>query len=223
MYKSDLSVRMAKWHSHSVILSDSPLYLADMTMVDIQVHLCVQELGLRKCGRTNNIVPLAELQHRKFSERIIMHTTSSLKRKNWPSEKFVKLSKKLIQEGYQVDFIVSKDEWAQWSWVQDEGIGLPKFSSLHQVACYIYESGYFIGNDSGIGHLASNLNIPTVSIILRKGVAKQWRPTWSVGKVVLSPQWLNPRPIKEKLWKHFTRVSHVKKAFDELVLGPYVY
>lgn len=217
MYETVLSKDVAAWHPFSITLSDSIYYIADMTMTDIQVKLCQLEFELDNVQRTNNIVPPSELEHRRYRKRIVYHPTSSLLRKNWPAKKFLKLAKILQKEGYENYFIVSPQERSDWLWLQDQGIYLPEFSSLSDVAKFIYQSGYFIGNDSGIGHLASNLGVPTLSIILRKGVAKQWRPTWTLGKVVLSPSWLNPRPIKEKLWKLFTRVSTVENAFYELL------
>jgi hypothetical protein len=216
MYETELSKAVAVWHPWSITLSDSQLYLADLTMTDIQVTLCQKEFKLDSVVRENNIQPLPGLVHKKHPSRIIIHPTSSLLRKNWPPKKFVQLARLLNEEGYCVNFIVSPKERPDWEWLLNENVFLPSFGSLSDVTKFIYESGYFIGNDSGIGHLASNLGIPTVSIILRKGVAKQWRPTWAPGKVVLSPSWLNPRPIKEKFWKIFTRVRTVKNAFDDL-------
>ncbi|MBA2654529.1 MAG: hypothetical protein H0U71_05635 [Gammaproteobacteria bacterium] len=216
MYESPLSKSVSEWHPGSLTLSDSIYYLADMTMTDIQVTLCREEFNLKDLQRVNNIQALPDLIHRANPSRLIFHPTSSLLRKNWPARKFLNLAKQCQKEGFENYFIVSPKERSDWLWLEQEGIYLPTFESLSEVAKFIFESGYFIGNDSGIGHLASNLGIPTVSIILRKGVAKQWRPTWAPGKVVLSPNWLNPRPIKEKLWKMFTRVDTVKKAFDGL-------
>ncbi len=216
LYDSKFSQEVASWHPVSITLSESIYYLADMTMTDIQVTLCRQEFALNRVERVNRIQPPADLQFRKYKNRIVLHPTSSLPRKNWPPKKFLELTKKLRAEGLKSYFIVSPNDRQDWLWVEKAGVDLPNFSSLSDVASFIYESSFFIGNDSGIGHLASNLGIPTVSIILRKGVAKQWRPSWAPGKVVLSPSWLNPRPIKEKLWKKFTRVAKVKAAFDKL-------
>lgn len=216
MYDNDIAQAVAKWHANSVAFSKSSLYHAKISMVDIQVALCEQELGLSNVVRTNGLLPLAGLVARKHKQRVIIHPTSSLERKNWPKEKFIRLAQLLTNDGYEPNFIVSPQERPQWLDVLDRGILLPEFSSLSALASFVYESGWFIGNDSGIGHLASNLGVPTVSIILRKGVARQWRPTWSRGEVVLSPTWLNPRPLKEKLWKHFITVNAVWGAFKKL-------
>ncbi len=59
--------------------------------------------------------------------------------------------------------------------------------------------------------------LPTVSIILRKGLAVHWRPTWAPGEIVMPPVWLNPRLIREKFWKQCTSVKRVLAGFDRLV------
>lgn len=218
MYDDD-SNRLAaylSWHPCSVALSNSPLYKSRFSMVDIQTAICRTELGLFDISRENNIRPLSHLVAHRHLRRVIFHPTSFLTRKNWPKHKFILLAQKLMRLDYEVSFIVAQEERSEWRDVINSDIALPELASLSAVATFIYESGFFIGNDSGIGHLASNLGVPTVSIILRPGVARQWRPTWADGEVVLSPAWLNPRPVKEKLWKHFVTVGMVLKKFIAL-------
>lgn len=217
MYESDLSKKLATSHPNSIVFADNCRYHAKMSMVDIQVKLCIEELGLTAVSRNNGIQAPVHLTQRKYPNRVIIHPTSFLPQKNWPAYKFLKLARQLRQEKYDVQFIVAPPEQSDWQWLTKEGFMLHACSCLADVASLLYESGFFIGNDSGIGHLASNVGLPTVSLILRKSVARQWRPAWAPGKVVLSPSWLNPRPIKEKLWKVFTTVKNVKKTFAELV------
>lgn len=204
-------------HDKFIILSRSPIYKQPISMVDIQFLTCKKMLQLQDVVRTNGLVPLPNLTSRKNKQRIIIHPTSSLIRKNWPKLKFLKLAKLLIDDGYEPNFILSPKERLEWQDAIQQGYKIPEFCSLSDVASFIYESGYFIGNDSGIGHLASNLGIPTVTIVLRKGVARQWRPSWTLGEIILSPFWLNPRPLKEKFWKHFISVGKVLKTFKRLV------
>jgi hypothetical protein len=170
-----------------IILSKSSFYKAPISMVDVQVNVCKNELHLENVVRENGLVPLANLAHRKNKNRIVIHSTSSLERKNWPKKKFLQLAKTLLAKGYEPNFILTAKERNDWLEVVDAGAKIPEFISLSEVAAFIYESQYFIGNDSGIGHLASNLGIPTITIVLRKGVARQWRPSWSLGEIVLPP------------------------------------
>jgi len=217
MYDRPLSDELKKWHPNSIVLADSPLYHLPQSMVDIQVQLCKQELGLKDVVRDNNLQPLPGLTFAKHSKRIIINPTSFLERKNWPKDKFIKLAKVLAGRGFELHFVVAPNEYADWQGVIQHGFPVPRFNSLSELAAYLYESAFFIGNDSGLGHLASNLGVPTLSIILRKGVARQWHPAWAPNVVVLSPAWLNPRPIKEKLWKYFTSVNRVLKGFEQLI------
>lgn len=217
MYDDEIATQLISQHPCLRVLARSPLYKAHMTMVDIQATLCDKDLGLKNVVRENNIQPLTDLIAHRYKQRVVIHPTSFLPRKNWPKRKFIKLAQKLMQQNYEVYFIVSPEERTAWlDVVSDYGIKLPKFNLLSDVAAFVYEAAFFIGNDSGIGHLASNLGVPTVSIILRPSVARQWQPAWAVGEVVISPAWLNPRPLKEKLWKYFITVNMVWKKFMKL-------
>jgi len=216
MYDRPISNELKTWHSNSIVLADSPLYHLPQTMVDIQVKICEEELGLVNVVRDNNLKPLVELVAAKYQNRVVINPTSFLKRKNWPKNKFIKLAAILQERGFIINFIVAPDEYSMWQDVVLQGFPVLQFAVLSELAAYLYESAFFIGNDSGLGHLASNLGVPTLSIILRKGVARQWHPAWAPNVVVLSPAWLNPRPLKEKLWKYFTSVKRVLAGFEEL-------
>lgn len=219
MYDSELSNQVKKWHRNSTVLADSILYLAKMSMVDIQVALCKAELNLDDIVRENNIKPQANLVQHKYKKRVVIHPTSGESFRTWPQSKFIILAKRLQKQAYKPYFVVAPSEKSSWEFVTAEGLGLFSSEFLGATASFIYESGCFIGNDSGIGHLASNLNIPTLSLIMRPGLARQWHPSWGKGEVVMPPWWLNPRPIKEKLWKYFVSVNRVLSGFDKLIVG----
>ena len=93
---------------------------------------------------------------------------------------------------------------------------LPKFASLSEIASWLYESAYFIGNNSGIGHLASCLGVPTLSITARYGDARLWRPSWGQNEIIYLPPWIISRKLKEKLWQKLISVKMVLKKFQQL-------
>jgi heptosyltransferase III len=216
MDENPLSKSLAAWHPNSFILWQRPLYRAPMPMVDIQVFLCKQHFGLKNVTRSNGIKPVSNLVQKKFRNRIILHPTSSKPLKNWRGERFLKLAHLLKDKGYDPHFIVLPEEKPYWEEITKGLIPTLASTSLSEIAALLYESGYFIGNDSGIGHLASNLGVPTVSLIVRPGTARQWRPSWAPGEIVLPPAWLNPRQIKELFWKYFISTRSVIKAFERL-------
>ena len=79
---------------------------------------------------------------------------------------------------HDVQFVIAPHERERWRDLAALDIAAPHFANLHELACCVYESGWFIGNDSGIGHLASNLGIPSLSLFRRRRVAERWRPAW---------------------------------------------
>ncbi|MFX0139468.1 MAG: glycosyltransferase family 9 protein, partial [Candidatus Hodarchaeota archaeon] len=141
---------------------------------------------------------------------------------NWNPLKYLHLAIKLKKEGWEVSFIVSPQERKEWLHVLNQGFLLPKFTNLQEIAEYLYESAFLIGNDSGIGHLASNLKIPTLTISGNPKRVRLWRPDFFLGNIVtISFPLPNFKGIhfrfREKYWHHFISVSQICKAFHQLV------
>ncbi|CAL7964213.1 conserved hypothetical protein [Gammaproteobacteria bacterium] len=217
MHERALSHALAAWHPHSIVLFHEPLFKFLLSEVDMQLVVCQYQLGLSDVVRYNNMQPLLGMVAHKYKDRVMLHPTSSSLLRNWPSQKFMQLAQILKTLGYIPHFIVAGNERNEWTKIVNNEFPISSFASLSAVAICLYESGYFIGNDSGIGHLASNVGLPTVSIIIRQGLAKHWRPSWSPGEVVMPPFWLNPRSIREKFWKQCITVKRVLAGFDRLV------
>jgi heptosyltransferase-3 len=219
-YRKDVLFNACEWHPCAIVFDKSPNYQQRIPMPDIQVAVCREQLHLTQATRENGIVPPPGLIHRRFPKRVVIHPMSYQEHKNWLPHKFAQLAQQLQKKGYQPEFVVSPTERPSWEWVLTQGFSLPQFASLDDVASWVYESGWMIGNDSGIGHLASNLGIPTLTIGMRARGIRRWRPSWTQGKVVLSPPWLITRFLKERLWKHLLSVEHVFEAFEELTATP---
>ena len=100
------------------------------------------------------------------------------------------------------------------------GFEVHAFPSLDFLARYVYESGYLIGNDSGLGHLASALGIPTLIFCRRKTWANMWAPSFHRGVVVTPSSWIpNIRGfrLRDRHWKKFISVRMARRAFERLV------
>jgi hypothetical protein len=156
---------------------------------------------------------------KKYPKRIVIHPTSHDPKRNWKQTQFLRLAKKLEAEGYTPSFCVGPAERQDWE--KEKEIHLPFFNNLSELKDYIYESGFLIGNDSGLGHLASNLGIPTLTISGNPKRVRLWRPDWTLGKVVTLPF---PLPnfkgihlrVRENLWQSCIPVPYVLKKFKEL-------
>ncbi len=158
-------------------------------------------LAIEAPSNSNGIRPPADLVHRRFERRIIIHPTSSTEEKNWPPKRFLQLSAALQKRGYETLFAYGPSEL---------------FPTLHELAGAIYESGYVIGNDSVIGHLGSNLNIPTLIIANDEKRMRLWRPGWLKGDVITPYSWI-PRKIRQKYWKQLISSRRVISTFQRLV------
>lgn len=214
-FKADLIGDMS-WHPAVYILEQSVYNRLQIPYADIQVQFCKHLFLLQDIVRANDIKIPVGLSYRKNKQRVVIHPTSFEIAKNWLPQRFLQVAKLLKSKGFIPEFIVSPKEREEWLWIIEEGFSLSAFSSLDAVACWIYESDYFIGNDSGIGHLASNLGIPTITLCMRAKIKQRWRPSWAPGIALAPPRWLITRPLKERFWKYFISVKHVMQAMQHL-------
>jgi len=179
---------------------------------------CQKTLGTPSTKENDLTLP-QDKTYKKYPKRIIIHPTSNDPKRNWKQKQFLSLAKKLESKGFSLAFCVSPSERKGWDGIK--GVSLPKFSSLKEVKAYIYESGFLIGNDSGLGHLASNLGIPTLTISGNPKRVRLWRPDWALGKVITVPfplpnfKGINMR-VRENFWQNFIPVNRVYQTFIEL-------
>lgn len=175
--------------------------------------LCEKVLHLPKITKSNGFIPLAGLIPRKYPKRVVIHPTSARVTRNWPKEKFLALAQEIQQQGYEPVFIPG----TRTGW---EEVEVALFSNLDLLSRFLYESGFLIGNDSGLGHLASALGLPTLTLCRRKAWANMWAPSFHKGIVITPSSWIpNIRGLRlrDRYWKSFISVNQVKRAFTKLV------
>jgi ADP-heptose:LPS heptosyltransferase len=103
------------------------------------------------------------------SKVIILHPGSGSKRKVWPMERFLSLAQ-ILQDrfGSRILIVLGPAEGSEvervferigpYAFIQVKGLSLLQLASVME-GCRL-----FIGNDSGISHMASALGIPTIAI-----------------------------------------------------------
>lgn len=184
-----------------------------LSIADNMRHFCEKILHLPKMTRSNGFIPPSGLEQRKHVKRVAIHPTSARESKNWPREKFLQLAENLQKDGYEPVFIPgSKEAWGNFE--------VQSFSTLDLLARFLYEVGYLIGNDSGLGHLASAIGVPTMTFCRRRTLAKMWGPSFHKGVVVTPSSWIpNIRGFRfrDRYWKDLISVNKAKRAFDRLV------
>lgn len=165
----------------------------------------------------SSIQPHPQWHHRRYPKRIMIHPTSLKEEKNWPESSFILLAKQLIHEGWDVEFCATAPEKNMWDpKLAKAGLSPMQALGLEALAKRIYESGYFIGNDSGVAHMAPALEIPTLKIFDRRSRAIFWSGGWPLTLEVL-PWPLPTRALRTRFWKVFLPVFRVKRYFYDLV------
>jgi hypothetical protein len=175
-------------------------------------NYCRNSLNIPDATKNNGIVIPSSIQQKKYPHRVVIHPTSSKASKNWTWKKFTALSKKLEEAGWEPYFLLTQEERQK-----HPPCRTPDLHSLEEMTRFVAESGAMIGNDSGIGHLASCLGLPTVVIFRNQKVSMFWRPGWSEGEVVVPPKWVpNCKWIRwrDRHWQKFISTEKVFRAFS---------
>jgi hypothetical protein len=172
--------------------------------------------GVAAWDDRNGLTPPPGLRHRTHRHRVVIHPTAGSPEGCWPRAKYEKLAQALARRGLQPEFVVEQHERAAWlDGADPHAFRFVDAPSLDALAAYLYESGWFIGSDSGVGHLASTCGIPTVTITERLRNMRRWKPAWAEAEVV-RPLWLPGNALRRRFWRAATTVRRVLRAFDTL-------
>ncbi|MDN3508631.1 MAG: glycosyltransferase family 9 protein [Candidatus Neptunochlamydia sp.] len=167
----------------------------------------------------NGITIPSGLSYRKHKKRVVIHPTSTTPKRTWTAEKFIQVAQDLEKKGFDPVFSVGPSEREEWLSLLNNRFPLPEFPTISELAAYLYESHFLFGNESGTGHLASNLGIPTLIIA---GCPKQmilWRPGFLLGQVITPPSYIPNFKflrLREKKWQTFISPRRILKVFDKI-------
>jgi hypothetical protein len=95
------------------------------------------------------VLPVPDVPKR---DSLVVHPFSGSTRKNWPLQNFEEV----------VDGLSCPVEWLAGP--EQDLPNAHRFDDLWELACWLAGSGAYLGNDSGITHIAAAVNIPTISI-----------------------------------------------------------
>ena len=92
----------------------------------------------------------------------VIHPGSGSPQKNWPLERFIELGRKLGERGHRAAWIRGPAEPE----LDGVGVGIEVIDrpTIHVLAATLAGSSLFIGNDSGVSHLAAAVGAPTLVI-----------------------------------------------------------
>jgi ADP-heptose:LPS heptosyltransferase len=127
---------------------------------------------------------------------IVVHTGGSQKTKIWPLDRYRNLVARLRGAGYQVRVVCDPNQADWWRSAGDAGIAVP--GSVADLFATMQSAGAFIGNDSGPGHVAALIGVPTFTLF-GSGLSEWFSP--------LHPdaQWLDGSPCRYKPCRDYCR------------------
>lgn len=117
---------------------------------DTKLH--ATDFFLSQVGAPLGLAPRLELPEMPRRGTIIIHPFSGNRKKNWPLEKFQALTSYLP---LPVEWCVGPEEAL---------LGAVRFDNLLELAAWLKGARLYIGNDSGISHLAAATGMPVLAL-----------------------------------------------------------
>lgn len=118
--------------------------------------------------------------------RILIHPGSGSPKKNWPINYFIETAQMLHQKGLNPEFILGPAEHsliAILAEVEALTEHVHRIDDLQVLVCHLKSAGGYIGNDSGVSHLAAFLGLPTVAIF-GPSDPDRWGPVGVAVKII---------------------------------------
>jgi ADP-heptose:LPS heptosyltransferase len=196
--------------SYSKILSENLEKITDKRVFQIPprplpsapVHVAqslisqLVNLKILKKGDEKNFLRV----HRDFrinfrKQRVFIHPGSGSSIKNWPLAYFGELKKLLSEDGFEPVFLLGPAEKDISEILQRKSDCLQRhtlhLSDLVDLVNTLKTGGGFIGNDSGVSHLAAFLGLPALVIFGPTDTAR-WSPLGCRVETICSPTFCPP-------------------------------
>lgn len=151
------------------------------------------------------------------SKIVLLHPFSSHTNKNWRSSMYIELANQLHHDGWNPVFTVAPYEVSEIRKAlkrADSPHEVIAFDSLLEVSQSYRSARVLIGNDSGNGHLASFLGIPTITLLNGRRPRYRWRPSWAPNILIWG---MLPQKLVKDRWSDFLSVNRVYRAFRKVV------
>ncbi|HVF47754.1 MAG TPA: glycosyltransferase family 9 protein [Pyrinomonadaceae bacterium] len=172
LYNHLLSSPADFWHSGKLHSAEQQLALLGFVGIPVDDRPKTR-LTVTDQGRTERVMALANA-----GQFALIHPTSAFFTKQWPVEKFARTAEFLAEKGLKTIAIASKSENAVLESLQREA-KVPVTSiddlTLPEIIALASEATIFVGNDSGIAHIAAAVDKPTV-VIFGSSNRTHWRP-----------------------------------------------
>ena len=150
----------------------------------------------------------------------LMHPAAAFTTKQWATEHFARTAEYLHEKGLQTVAIAAKNERHVLEKLNRESkVPVITFDnlSLPEITALASKAKLFVGNDSGVAHIAAAANIPSV-VIFGSSNRDNWRPwTNAPSEVIFEP--FSCQPCPGYVCKEFGEPKCILAVRPESVFG----
>jgi lipopolysaccharide heptosyltransferase II len=150
----------------------------------------------------------------------LIHPAAAFDTKQWATSNFARVVEDLSERGFSCVAIAAPDEKQVITrLVENSAVHVATFTdlSLPEVAALAARSRLFVGNDSGIAHIAAAVGTPSVVIFGSSNVA-HWRP-WSVAPSEVVREELPCQPCPGYFCAEFDAPECIRRVSVKSVRG----
>lgn len=179
LYNSAYPSPAVFWQRDKVHSAEQQLALLGFSGIpvssEIKTHLVVTNKA------RNSIEEKLKSRIPVFDSRIaLLHPASAFETKQWAAENFAQVAEFLHEKGFTVTAVAAKNEMRILEkLIESARVPITAFDNLTlpEITALAARSSIFVGNDSGIAHIAAAVETPTVVIFGSSNIV-HWRP-WS--------------------------------------------
>ena len=150
----------------------------------------------------------------------VIHPAAAFNTKQWATERFAQVADALLSRGFAIVVITASTEAQIADKLKQETAG-PVVSltdlSLPEVTALLSQARLFVGNDSGIAHMAAAVGAPSVVIFGSSNTA-HWRP-WAKASAEVVVEEMDCQPCHGYFCEKFEQPECIKRVPVERVLG----
>jgi heptosyltransferase III len=127
--------------------------------------------------------------HGLSGDVVAIHPGSGSPKKNWPAGKFLELAGRLREAGQMYFMIFGEADAAVADLIRNQMPGVIELSgcTLVELATVLSACRAFVGNDSGVTHIAAALGLRTI-VMFGPSDADRWGPRGSHVSIIKAPE-----------------------------------
>lgn len=205
------------WHRDKVHSAEQQLALLGFTGVPVsdqpKSHLVVTEAARISIeNKLKSAIPNSQ------SKIALLHPTTAFETKQWAIQNFAQIAEYLHERGMATIAVGAPNEKNVLdNLVNKTRVPIQTFTdlSLTEITALASRAGLFVGNDSGIAHMAAAVNTPTV-VIFGSSNINHWRP-WTDAPNEIVYEEMPCQPCAGFVCKEFGEAQCIRLVTVEMV------